>query len=304
MVEREDVELVVVSEVHGREYSRGAWARVERSLEWSTMTSGADLFVVCKQCGSEVSPYITECPYCGNRLRRRAPKLPPANAPHAPGAAAGGSRRCSRARGRSEARGSRARACTTRRRRWGAERPYATIALVAASCAAWVVSHAKPDLYLHMAVIGPAARGLVEAVHERSSRTLDGVYAFVALLTVAIFGWLLERRHGPAVVLALFLGAGATGALVASAVYSVAIVSGGNAAALALLAAWAAPDLEAARAGAYYEGDLLGAGAMAALLLAIPFARPEASWLAGVAGGALGLAVGLGMQQLESTSGS
>ena len=29
------------------------------------MTSGADLFVVCKQCGSEVSPYITECPYCG-----------------------------------------------------------------------------------------------------------------------------------------------------------------------------------------------------------------------------------------------
>ena len=43
------------------------------------MTSGADLFVVCKQCGSEVSPYITECPYCGNRLRRRAPKLPRAH---------------------------------------------------------------------------------------------------------------------------------------------------------------------------------------------------------------------------------
>ena len=40
------------------------------------MSSGADLFVVCKQCGSEVSPYITECPYCGHRLRRRAPKLP------------------------------------------------------------------------------------------------------------------------------------------------------------------------------------------------------------------------------------
>ena len=40
------------------------------------MSSRADLFVVCKQCGSEVSPYITECPYCGHRLRRRAPKLP------------------------------------------------------------------------------------------------------------------------------------------------------------------------------------------------------------------------------------
>src|SRR5829696_5576930 len=34
-----------------------------------------DLFVVCKKCGSEVSPYITECPYCGTRLRKRAPKI-------------------------------------------------------------------------------------------------------------------------------------------------------------------------------------------------------------------------------------
>ena len=34
-----------------------------------------ELNVVCKHCGAEVSPYITECPYCGNRLRKRAPKL-------------------------------------------------------------------------------------------------------------------------------------------------------------------------------------------------------------------------------------
>jgi hypothetical protein len=67
---------------------------------------------------------------------------------------------------------------------------------------------------------------------------------------------------------------------------------------LALLVAWAAPDLESARTGAYREGDLLGAAALAALLLAIPFARPEASWLAGLTGGALGLAVGLGMHRL------
>src|SRR3954471_11338279 len=39
------------------------------------MASGPDLFVVCKKCGSGVSPYITECPYCGTRLRKRAPKL-------------------------------------------------------------------------------------------------------------------------------------------------------------------------------------------------------------------------------------
>ena len=39
------------------------------------MAGAPDLFVVCKNCQSEVSPYITECPYCGQRLRKRAPKL-------------------------------------------------------------------------------------------------------------------------------------------------------------------------------------------------------------------------------------
>src|SRR3954464_4114592 len=34
-----------------------------------------ELTVVCKNCGAEVSPYVTECPYCGARLRKRAPKL-------------------------------------------------------------------------------------------------------------------------------------------------------------------------------------------------------------------------------------
>ena len=34
-----------------------------------------ELSVVCKNCGAEVSPYVTECPYCGTRLRKRAPKL-------------------------------------------------------------------------------------------------------------------------------------------------------------------------------------------------------------------------------------
>ena len=39
------------------------------------MASGPELFVVCKNCRSQVSPYITECPYCGTRLRKRAPKI-------------------------------------------------------------------------------------------------------------------------------------------------------------------------------------------------------------------------------------
>jgi membrane associated rhomboid family serine protease len=260
------------------------------------MSSGADLFVVCKQCGSEVSPYITECPYCGNRLRRRAPKLPRANAP---ARNRRGWARLASLLGSSKPAPVRALPRTLPRRpgRWAAERPYATIALVAASCVAWVVAHGEPELYLHMSIVGPL-HGDWWKLLTNEFAYIDGVYAFVAIVTVAIFGWLFERRHGPVAVLALFFGAGATGALAASAVYPDPIVSGANAAALALLVAWAAPELELARAGAEREGELVGAAAIAALLLAIPFARPEASWLAGVTGAALGLVFGLGMRTL------
>jgi hypothetical protein len=173
-------------------------------------------------------------------------------------------------------------------------RPYATIVLVVLGAGAWVVVHARPVLYAEMAIIGPLHGDWWKLLTSQFAY-LNGLYAFVTLVAVAIFGWLLESSRGPVVVLALFLGAGAAGALAASAVYPEPVVSGGNAAALGLLAAWSAPDLRAVRAGFYYEGDLLGTGAIAAVLLAIPFALPEASWLAGVAGGAIGLLMGLGM---------
>jgi membrane associated rhomboid family serine protease len=261
------------------------------------MSSGADLFVVCKQCGSEVSPYITECPYCGHRLRRRAPKLPRAQA-------LGGSSRASTRRwgragwfrsGRSPGlRRSRSRG----EDRWAASRPYATIALVGAGCALWVAIHARPVLFLDTTIMGPL-KGDWWKLFTSQFAYGNGLYAFVVLVATAIFGWLLERRHGPVVMLAVFLGAGATGALVASAVYAEPVVIGGNGAALGLLAAWSIPDLRAARAGVDYEGDLLGVAAIAALLLAMPLARPEASWLAGVAGGAFGLLAGLGLARSE-----
>ena len=93
----------------------------------------------------------------------------------------------------------------------------------------------------------------------------------------------------------------AAGALAASAIYPAPLLGGANGPALALLAAWAAPDLRAARTGSYYEGDLLGAAAIAALLLAMPFATAFSglSWVAGVLGAAVGLAVGLGLSRLE-----
>jgi|ERR1039458_2898285 membrane associated rhomboid family serine protease len=258
------------------------------------MTSGADLFVVCKQCGSEVSPYITECPYCGHRLRRRAPKLPPAEGT---GRSPRGGRRFSMP-GRSASSQPRERHRPSFSASDLALRPYATIALVAVSAGAWVVFHARPILFGEMTIIGPLA-GDWWKIFTYQFAYANGLYAFVTLVAIAIFGWLVERRHGPFVVLALFLGAGATGALAASAVYSFALVSGGNAGALALLAAWAIPDLLAARADRDYEGDLLGAAAIAALLLAMPFAGVGASWLAGIVGAALGLMFGLGLGRFE-----
>src|SRR5262245_20303337 len=50
------------------------------------MAGPPDLFVVCKNCRAEVSPYITECPYCGHRLRKRAPKLDKGAVPRRSGA--------------------------------------------------------------------------------------------------------------------------------------------------------------------------------------------------------------------------
>jgi hypothetical protein len=263
------------------------------------MSSGADLFVVCRQCGSEVSPYITECPYCGHRLRRRAPKLPrERTSSRTP-------RLARRLRWRRSRRPSAALASPRRRlSRWHEGRiatpPYATITLVVLSCGTWVAWRGGFVSYGKLIVDGPLHGDWWRLVATQFAYG-NGLYAFVTLMAVAIFGWLMERRWGPAVVLALFLGGGVAGALVASAVYPDAIVVGGNAGALALLAAWAVPDLKAARTGYYYEGDLLGAGAIAAVLLATPFARPEASWLAGVTGGVIGLLVGLGLAQAEGS---
>jgi hypothetical protein len=254
------------------------------------MPSGADLFVVCKKCGSEVSPYITECPYCGHRLRRRAPKLP-------------------------RDRLGKPRTGLFRRRSLGRLRsgeiaglrsdtpPYATAALVVGSCGVWI---AAQGAYLNLGklVIEGPLHGdwwrLLSSQFVYGRGFSSGLFMFATLLAIALFGGLIERRHGPLLVLALFFAAGITGGLAAEAVYSFPVVSGANAGALALLAAWAAPSALAARAGDYYEGDLLGTGAIAVVLLAMPYARPEVSWLAGVIGGVLGLTVGLGLSRVRS----
>ncbi len=181
--------------------------------------------------------------------------------------------------------------------------PYATVALVVASCGVWIAAQGAYLSLGKLVIAGPLNGDwwrLLSSQFVYGRGFSSGLFMFATLLAIAVFGGLLERRHGPFVVLALFFAAGVTGGLAAEAVYAFPVVSGANAGALALLAAWAAPSALAARAGDYYEGDLLGTGAIAAVLLAMPYARPEVSWLAGVIGALLGLTVGLGLSRARS----
>lgn len=249
------------------------------------MSSGADLFVVCKQCGAEVSPYITECPYCGNRLRRRAPKLP------REGLGTQGRSRVPSSLGRlrpGEIPGIRADSS-----------PYATGAIIAASCVVWVLTQAGFVAFTDLAILGPL-HGQWWKLLVSQFQYYNGLYMFVCLVAVAVFGWLLERRHGPLVLVVVFLAAGAAGAGAELLVDATPVLTGANAAALALLAAWVVPDLQAARSHGYYDGDLLAVAVFAVVLLAMPLARGiEVSWIAGPVGALLGLLLGAGVHRVH-----
>jgi membrane associated rhomboid family serine protease len=249
--------------------------------------SQPDLFVVCKNCGSEVSPYVTECPYCGQRVRKRAPKLDK-GAPTEP-----------RRRRRRRPRLPRLRADEIE----GIApdvRPWATMLLLAASLATTLVYAADSNLdntFLGtIAVPGfddPWRWVTAPFVH------LDSLgYQFVALAAVAIFGSMLERRFGPVPVVVLFLACGTAGSALAVTLdvpplltsQPHAIVAGANGAALGMVVAWYVNDRLAARRGDDRGNDLLGVYVVAAVLVLLSVAVDEAN-IAAAAGGAAAGAV-------------
>jgi membrane associated rhomboid family serine protease len=243
-----------------------------------------DLFVVCKSCGSEVSPYITECPYCGNRLRKRAPKLDKGGVPKPPK---------QRRRRTAPSLGRMRRGEIPGIRTDG--RPYATMALVLAAIVFTLLLRANvvhPDAVLPVFDHEWYRRAAALFFYESTA------YEVVALGTVFVFGWLLERRHGPWAPLLVFAVGSAAGAALALLVDPDAVFAGANGGALALLAAWAVRDLIAARRGQEIESDLLGVAAVAVLLLLLPAAISDASGLfepdpfAGLGGAVAGLILG------------
>jgi membrane associated rhomboid family serine protease len=244
-----------------------------------------DLNVVCKHCGAEVSPYITECPYCGQRLRKRAPKLKQEGEEHL----APKPRRLRRPRKRRR---------EDRPLAWlRTERRYGTIVLVLAAPVVYLVVQASNLTYTEVgAILGPLDQdwwrlGAAQFVYENVG------YMLAVGIAVAIFGSSLEGRYGPAVPLAIFLAAGAVGMYLASQLEDLPLAFGGNGSALGLLCGWLVRDLRDRRSGYDTESDLLGVGVIAAVLAAMPLLETTANELVAAGGTATGALLGLVLPQ-------
>jgi membrane associated rhomboid family serine protease len=251
-------------------------------------TGGQDLFVICKSCGSEVSPYITECPYCGSRLRKRAPKLDRDQRP-------------------AERRKRKEPSPLLSRLKPGEipgirpdRHPYATITLVDASLVgALLWRTGVGGLELDMIVIGKPGAQWWKLFTAPFGYDNTG-YVIISLAAIGLFGWLLERRHGPLVPLALFFIAGVGGVAATSAAYALPVVLGANGAALAMIVAWAMPDVLELQRGQDIEGDLLGAAVFAIVVALMPLAAPHASWIADVVGVGAGALIGLPLSRVSA----
>jgi membrane associated rhomboid family serine protease len=251
--------------------------------------SQPDLFVVCRNCGSEVSPYVTECPYCGQRVRKRAPKL-------------------DRSRGEPQPKRKPRRRPTLPRLRADEvagiapdTKPYATFALILLGVASALVWQADPGLDLGYIVVPFADE--VWRLFVAPFLFADQIgYAFVTLVAVGIFGTLLERRFGSVAVFAVYVLAGAAGMALVAYVETpplfvdnteIFLVFGGNGAALGLLCAWLVDDRMAARRGEDRENDLLGVYVIAIVLVFLSLAEDSANIGAAVGGGLVGALLGL-----------
>lgn len=251
-----------------------------------------ELSVVCRSCGQEVSPYVTECPYCGTRLRKRAPKLERKGDE----LQARESRRERKRRERAERRNRRALA----RQLTSAEaRPYGAIAAVALPAA--LILFAR----LSSTFVGDLG-AIVGDVGDEWWRYLaapwvypDVPYWFVCSLGVFIFGAAVERRLGTVPTLVLMVACGALGMLAAEGIEGaltsdnhIVLAAGGNGVALGMLAAWGVLKAGEMRADPDQDVDLIGVAVCAAVLIMLPLVEDFANVFAGIAGGVVGAACG------------
>ncbi|WP_320671029.1 rhomboid family intramembrane serine protease [Patulibacter defluvii] len=294
------------------------------------MAGAAELFTVCRSCGQQVSSFVTECPYCGTRLRRRAPRLerkdgdleallqdPAADEPAMPADPDDEvvvPLRKLRRRGRTKPpkppkagkppkarRGSRLRREPRRRTSAydgiGERRPWVTLALVLVSLIGIPVAQVveRPDLLLFGGLAGdmqPWRYAVAPFVYA------SAWHALAIVGTLGVFGWLWERRAGlvgSLVVLLTFVVAGAGGLALAAQADGAAFYCGAGGAATALATAWIVAELRARQRRESVDGDLLGAATMLVVALAVSAVAVAGAPLAAVLGVVVGLPLGLAL---------
>lgn len=254
--------------------------------------AGPELSVVCKSCGSEVSPYVTECPYCGTRLRKRAPKL---------------ERVGDEVRVREGRADRRRRKAAERRGRLAdrvaatqdlALRPLATIAVLLASAAMMVIEAASNLTVSDLgAIVGPVGDEFWR--YFAAPFVYDNVgYLFACGLAIAIFLPPIERRVGSVAALLLVLGCGALGMLAAAGLDSalgdgILVAAGGNGIALGVVCAWLVIRDAERRADPTDEYDRIAVAVVLAVLFLLPAVVDYASVWAGLMGALVGAGCGL-----------
>ena len=252
--------------------------------------SETELSVICKNCGSEVSPYVTECPYCGTRLRKRAPKL--------------------------ERRGDALEAQRPRRRRLrlprrskaGAARPfrpYLTVAVILVSAILLLIQKATGNSLSTFGGLITPVEGEWWRLFTAPFAYVDVGYLFVVGVGLAIFSTAVEQRLGSVPTAVLLLACGVLGMLAASGIANAqddfSVIAGGNGMALGAVAAWFALRRAEATGAIDEEYDVIGVVVAAAVLIALPLFAPTADFVACLVGGAVGGLAGVAASALHSS---
>jgi len=252
--------------------------------------SETELSVICKNCGSEVSPYVTECPYCGARLRKRAPKL---------------ERRGDALEAKLTKRRSRPRLFTRKQRSDSPKpfRPYATLAVILGSAVLLLIQKITGDSLSTFGGLIVPFEGQWWRCFSAPFAYIDVGYLFVVGLGLTIFSVGLERRLGSVPTAVLLLACGSLGMLAASGIADargeITVIAGGNGMALGALAAWFAIRRSESRDTIAEEYDLIGVVVAAVVLLALPIFAPTANVFAGLVGGVVGGLAGLAASALR-----
>jgi len=240
--------------------------------------SETELQVVCKSCGAEVSPFVTECPYCGTRLRKRAPDLEERDGELAP----------------QRSRREKIRDGSARLPRPGLPPgPWATGLVLVVSAVLLIVRLMLGDDPSRFGAVGAPSPAdwwrflLAPLVYE-------GVgYLFAAGLAIAFFGAAVEQRLGTVPMVALLVACGSLGILGAYAIADqrgvVEVLAGGNGAALGVIAAWWIVRRSEARRSVEPDSvEWAPALIAAAVILGLTLVQDTAGLFAAIIGGATG----------------